>query len=330
MCSTGKREKLMSKISVIIPCYNAEKYIKKCFDGLEKQIFKEFDVIVIDDFSTDNSLNILYKIKQKSKLKIKVIEMKQNVGPGEARNVGIKASDSEYLAFCDSDDYYEENFLYCLYNKAVEQSADVVMCNSKLKLQNGSFRNNSYTNIFKLYNTKSDYIALSRTSLCYLLLRRNLFEDLPIPSLRNGEDMAIIPLLLAKARIITHIDNALYVYCVRKESASVSVSANSFWDLLKCQQIIEKSWNKEYQEALQFIGIKNVLYSAVLIGIKAKVNTKVIKDTIRKFEREHNKWYLNSYIKTLDFRHRFFLKTIKYRCLVLTKAYVFLHSLLMK
>ena len=130
MCSTGKREKLMSKISVIIPCYNAEKYIKKCFDGLEKQIFKEFDVIVIDDFSTDNSLNILYKIKQKSKLKIKVIEMKQNVGPGEARNVGIKASDSEYLAFCDSDDYYEENFLYCLYNKAVEKSSITITSNS--------------------------------------------------------------------------------------------------------------------------------------------------------------------------------------------------------
>ena len=157
----------MSKISVIIPCYNAEKYIKKCFEGLEKQTFREFDVIVVDDFSTDNSLNILYEIKQNSKLKIKVIKMKQNVGPGEARNVGIKASDSEYLAFCDSDDYYEENFLYCLYNKAVEQNADVVMCNSKLRLQNGSFRNNSYTNIFKIYNTKSDYIALSRTSLCY-------------------------------------------------------------------------------------------------------------------------------------------------------------------
>ena len=104
----------MSKISVIIPCYNAEKYIKKCFEGLEKQTFREFDVIVVDDFSTDNSLNILYEIKQNSKLKIKVIKMKQNVGPGEARNVGIKASDSEYLAFCDSDDYYEENFLYCL------------------------------------------------------------------------------------------------------------------------------------------------------------------------------------------------------------------------
>ena len=206
----------MSKISVIIPCYNAEKYIKKCFEGLEKQTFREFDVIVVDDFSTDNSLNILYEIKQNSKLKIKVIKMKQNVGPGEARNVGIKASDSEYLAFCDSDDYYEENFLYCLYNKAVEQNADVVMCNSKLRLQNGSFRNNSYTNIFKIYNTKSDYIALSRTSLCYLLLRRNLFEDLPIPSLRNGEDMAIIPLLLAKAKIITHatdVDFSTIFYC---------------------------------------------------------------------------------------------------------------------
>lgn len=53
----------MSKISVIIPCYNAEKYIKKCFEGLEKQTFREFDVIVVDDFSTDNSLNILYEIK---------------------------------------------------------------------------------------------------------------------------------------------------------------------------------------------------------------------------------------------------------------------------
>ena len=73
----------MSKISVIIPCYNAEKYIKKCFEGLEKQTFREFDVIVVDDFSTDNSLNILYEIKQNSKLKIKVIKMKQNVGPGE-------------------------------------------------------------------------------------------------------------------------------------------------------------------------------------------------------------------------------------------------------
>ena len=69
----------MSKISVIIPCYNAEKYIKKCFEGLEKQTFREFDVIVVDDFSTDNSLNILYEIKQNSKLKIKVIKMKQNV-----------------------------------------------------------------------------------------------------------------------------------------------------------------------------------------------------------------------------------------------------------
>lgn len=125
-------------------------------------------------------------------------------------------------------------------------------------------------------------------------------------------------------------DEVITCACVRNGSASVSVSANSFWDLLKCQQLIEKSWNKEYQEALQFIGIKNVLYSAVVIGIKAKVNTKVIKDTVRKFEREHNKWYLNSYIKTWDFRHRFFLKTIKYRCLGLTKAYVFLHSLLMK
>ena len=53
----------MSKISVIIPCYNAEKYIKKCFEGLEKQTFREFDVIVVDDFSTDNSLNILYEIR---------------------------------------------------------------------------------------------------------------------------------------------------------------------------------------------------------------------------------------------------------------------------
>lgn len=100
----------MSKVSVIIPCYNAAAYIDRCFKALENQTYKDFDVIVVDDCSTDNSIEIIEKYRATSKLTITIMKNDINSGPAASRNKGIRKSTAEYITFCDSDDWYEKRF----------------------------------------------------------------------------------------------------------------------------------------------------------------------------------------------------------------------------
>lgn len=111
------------KVSVIIPVYNGEKTIERCIKSVKKQTLFEIEIIVIDDGSTDSTLDILYQIPN-----ITVIHQ-QNLGQGEARNAGMRASSGEYIAFVDADDIIKEDMLFAMYEKAVETNADIVQCN---------------------------------------------------------------------------------------------------------------------------------------------------------------------------------------------------------
>lgn len=99
----------MKKIAVIIPCYNAEQYISRCLDSILNQIYRDFEIVVIDDGSTDNTLNIVELYLRKNNC-IKVIK-KSNEGVSSARNMGINQVEGEFLTFVDADDYVEPNFL---------------------------------------------------------------------------------------------------------------------------------------------------------------------------------------------------------------------------
>ena len=94
----------MPKVSVIIPVYNTEKYLKKCLDSVCNQTLSDIEIICIDDCSTDNSLNILKEYTLKDN-RIKLIEFKENKGAAVARNTGIDEAKGEYIGFIDSDDY---------------------------------------------------------------------------------------------------------------------------------------------------------------------------------------------------------------------------------
>lgn len=106
-------------ISIIVPNYNKEKYIKKCIESVIKQTYQNFELIIVDDGSTDNSIKIIEKFKSN---KIKLIKLKQNKGIANARNTGIKASTGRIICFLDSDDYWDKNKLkiqlkYMIQNK---------------------------------------------------------------------------------------------------------------------------------------------------------------------------------------------------------------------
>ena len=114
------------KVSVIIPVYNTEKYLRECLDSVINQTLKEIEIICVDDGSTDSSLNILKEYANKDN-RFTIITQ-QNLHAGVARNAGLTVVKGEYVSFLDSDDYIKFEYLEKLYNKIVLEKADICIC----------------------------------------------------------------------------------------------------------------------------------------------------------------------------------------------------------
>ena len=127
------------KVSVIIPVYNAEKYLRECLDSVVNQTLREIEIICVDDGSTDASLEILEEYAAKDN-RVKVLRQ-QNQYAGVARNNGMAAASGEYYMFLDADDFFEPELLEELYTKAAELRADVCLCGAdKFDVRTGEFQ----------------------------------------------------------------------------------------------------------------------------------------------------------------------------------------------
>ncbi len=116
--------KIMPKVSVIIPCYNMEKYIERCLDSVQKQLLDDIEIICVDDKSTDNTLSIL-KSRAEKDSRIRVIAQEKNMGVAVARNTAIDAATGEYIGFVDADDYVDLDYYEKLYNGAIKDDAEI-------------------------------------------------------------------------------------------------------------------------------------------------------------------------------------------------------------
>ena len=166
---------MQPKISVIIPVYNSEPYLKRVFDSIQNQTFKAIEVIFVNDGSTDDSLNVLYKLGEKDE-RVKIITQENN-GTGEARNAGIKCAKGEFLCFIDSDDTAEPNLLECLFEKMNEE-VDITVCEFNEVSENGSLLKHTYDeNINSTEYFKSILSFRNASSVWAKLYRRTLFDN---------------------------------------------------------------------------------------------------------------------------------------------------------
>ena len=113
-------------VTIIIPVYNTERYLRQCLDSVINQTFKDFECICINDGSTDNSYNILKEYVQKDN-RFTVINLPENKGQGNARNKGINIAKGKYITFIDSDDWVKENHIEQLYNNITKYNSDIVI-----------------------------------------------------------------------------------------------------------------------------------------------------------------------------------------------------------
>src|SRR5690625_188058 len=116
----------MKKISIIVPVYNAEKYIERCLKSILNQRYTNLEIIIVDDGSTDNSSKICIDYEKQYKNIIYV--KKENEGPGPARNLGIRLASGDYIGFVDSDDFIHKDMYYNMIKELEKHDADIVEC----------------------------------------------------------------------------------------------------------------------------------------------------------------------------------------------------------
>lgn len=318
----------LPKISVIIPCYNCEKWIIKCIESIKNQDYQgEIEIICVDDCSNDNTIQIIRNYKNSTCDNITILENEKNSGPANSRNRGIQCSTGEWLAFCDSDDWFDKDFVSLMVSEAMKDDSDIVMCNYKKILEsNGSVILVDYLKDISNNYTNEECIVYSKASLCLLLVKKSIFENLRIPDLRNGEDIAIVPVLEAKAEKIAYIRKAPYNYLIRKDSASNKITAKVFYSLCGAYKYINDNLNDNYKLEKEYLGVRTLLYGAVMNGLKANIPISEIKTEIKKFISIYPKWYNNSYIKNFTMTKKIFLLMIRIRFYFVCKFLAHMHG----
>ena len=202
-------------ISVIIPVYNAEKYLEKCIRSVVEQSYKNLEIILVNDGSTDHSGAICDKWAKKDK-RIQVIH-KANGGQSDARNAGLDVATGKYIGFVDSDDYIHPEMYISLYEKAKEYSADLIVCGfDRVDAQSDTIIVNENMSNEGIVDKKEALINICRkVSFVFVwnkLYKRELFHDIRFPKDKFAEDLFIMPELYDRCTKIVSIIEDLYYY----------------------------------------------------------------------------------------------------------------------
>lgn len=322
----------MPRISVIIPCYNAEKYIERCLQALEEQTCQDFEVIIVNDCSKDATIDIAERYRLRTSLTIRVLCNEENVGPAKSRKRGIAVSTAEYIAFCDSDDWYDADFIEKMISKANELNADIVFCGYKTVLADGKNQkslphplNNLETKI-----DKKQALRLNVDSLCTMMIKKSILDQIEGPDIRNGEDMAMIPILIVNANAFGIVEDSLYNYLCRAGSASLSANERVVNSLIQSFWYIDQNIPMEYRDECEFFGARNLLYGSLLNLFKYSYDVKKANSIIDTFENKYPNWIKNKNIYSLAKFKQIFLKLTKRRLFCGLKAFSFLHMMLTK
>lgn len=316
------------KVSVIIPCYNCEAYILKCLSSLETQTIRSINVFLVNDCSTDGTEDVILSYIKESSLDIHYITNDTNLGPSKSREKAIKLSDADFICFCDSDDWYESNFIEEMLRKQSENNADIVFCAYKLVFSSGECSNRDLMLTKEDLGNRSSIIVKSPDSLCMMMTRRKLFSDIVMPDLRNGEDMAIVPILIANAATINITDKHLYNYYCRSGSASQSANMNQITSLIKSFQYINEHLPDNFIIEREFIGIRNLIYAALINLFKFSNDYKLAGQILNSFEQSYPEWYKNKYIPLLSAPKRVFINLVNKRYFKIASILSYAHRLL--
>lgn len=262
----GEEERIMEKkqlVSVIIPVYNTEKYLRKCVDSVLNQTYRDLEVWLIDDGSTDNSGNLCDQYAQ-TDTRVRVFH-KENAGQGVARNIALDKCTGEYIAFVDSDDWIESNFVENLVFEIEKANADICICGycaytgiraAKVK-HTRCVLDNTYE-IMKRTVSSTDITTMSWDKL----YRRHLLDTIRYPAVRANEDAYFIYDVLQLCKRAVIIEDCLYNQLIRPGSTERSNFSEKNYALIGAAEKLMSIVKNSYPDLYSYVQFKaaNIMY----------------------------------------------------------------------
>lgn len=315
------------KYSIVTPMFNSFDLMGRYFESLNNQTFKDFEVIIVDDYSTDGSYEKVCQYSKESLLNISVYRVEKNMGPGNARNIGMDAAKGEWITFIDSDDWVSIN----LFEKIEEAiNNNVVNCviydyyttngkenrigrsmycgtRGKIPVSNciASVRNHSIGKFYKLSNCRINGIRF--------------------PELKRCEDVAFVCRAIDACGSAYYLNEPLYYYYQQPTSLSNNKYIDET-DMIKAFGILEDKLGDKYSEELKEKSVPDLLYGVLLMMCKAGKDNEAIYEYIEKYESKYPKWYLCECVNYLGKAKRVFLIMVKHKCIYGIKLLSWIHS----
>ena len=288
----------MPKISVVVPVYRVEKYLNRCVDSILNQTFSDFELILVDDGSPDNSGKICDEYALKDN-RVVVIH-KENGGLSSARNSGLEVASGKYVTFIDSDDWVHNRYLEIMYNAINDNGVSVSMCRyrstDKFEIKE------SVKTDFKVMSPSDIWLKERTTSTiaCCKLFDLKFFKDLRFPIGRKHEDEFTTYKVLFECEKIVFIDECLYYYFRNPESIIHSKwTEKRFYDCLTALKeqnafFKEKNFTKiyEFNEIFILDVISRILYMTPKKTSENKVLRKKVKKERKAIEKECKKQHI--------------------------------------
>ncbi len=301
-------------ISVIIPVYNVENYLHECVDSVLNQTYGNFEILLVDDGSTDSSGKICDEYLEKDD-RVVVIH-KKNEGPSKTRNAGLENTNGKYIYFLDSDDYIENNALELLVNTAESNSADLVFFDAHSFSDDGSEIKQGYV-IKGTYETKSGYETLAELhknkdyhcSVVLLFISRMLLNDNNIRFLESAycsEDMLFTYKVFCSSQITAQCKNTLYHR--RYRSCSIVTSKKSQRHFHSCRDVYKEI--RSYSESIGKTGD----YMATEYTVRCAFNALETYKKISKKDQSICKKEYNALKKDILSHSAFGNTALKMRC----------------
>ncbi|MDE5696528.1 MAG: glycosyltransferase [Lachnospiraceae bacterium] len=316
-----QKERVIEKglVSVIVPVYNVEQYLERCFESILHQTYPRIELIIVDDGSTDGSGKICDYYRQID-TRISVFHAKHE-GTSKARNIGLQFAAGEFIGFVDADDYIADDMYESLIDN-MHNGIDIVCCGRRCVVPEGKSHNAYCIGAVRKFSNQEavEELLLLRgisCSVCTKLFRRELFHDIRFPVGKTCEDLPVTYKLIKKSTNVLHIGSAKYYNCYRENSRSSHAADARWMDYVVFARDILLDVIEEYPQlarqaearyilntliTLKGISGKEEIYAKAKFRLELMLQRMVLRGLLNPFIQESHKKVLLKYkiLKNID------------------------------